>query len=302
VPAPSYQWQRLPSGGSDWANLTDDDTYNGSVTASLTINDATVAMNGDQFQVIVSNSLGNVTSNMATLIVLQPPYFTAQPGSATASAGTSVNFTVSATGVPNAISYQWQLLAPGGSTWANLTDDGVSFTGTNTTTLTVSNLTVGQSGSQFQCVASNGVTPAATSNAASLVVVPAGYLSWATALNLAGANALPGARPFNDALPNLVRFAMNLGATPAPGDLPGLSTQVVNGVSYLTLQYNQLKSLTGVTLVAQYSYDLVTWQTLSNGAVVQLADPNQQTDQFSASIAIPPSGQVFLRLVVESSP
>jgi len=302
VPTPTLQWQRRPSGGSVWANLTDNATYHGTATATLTINSATAGMNGDQFECVATNILGNATSNSAALLLKTSPSFNTQSASVTATAGGSTQFVVAATGVPNTISYQWQMLAPGGSVWASLTDDGVSFTGSNTSTLTVSNLTVGQSGSQFQCVADNGVNPAAISNAASLVVVPAGYLSWAAALNLAGANALPDARPFDDALPNLVRYAMNLGAAPAPGDLPGLSTQVVNGVSYLTLQYNQLKSLSGVKLVAQYSYDLAAWQPLVNGAVVQLADPNQQTDQFSASIAIPPSGQVFLRLVVEPSP
>jgi serine/threonine protein kinase, bacterial len=302
VPAPAYQWQYLPSGGSTWTNLTDNATYSGSATANLTINDTTAAMNGDQFQVISSNAPGNATSTPVTLTVDSPAAFTAPPASALVAAGNSAVFTVAATGVPEMISYQWQILDPGGSTWTNLTDDGVNFTGSNTSTLTVSNTTTAESGSQFQCVAGNGVSSAVTSAAASLYVVPSGYLSWAAALNLAGASALPSAQPFNDTLPNLVRYAMNVGATPAAGDLPALSVQTANNTPYLTLQYNQLIGLTGVQLVAQYSYDLVTWQTLSNGAVVQLADPNQQTEQFSASVAIPANGTVFLRLVVEPAP
>ncbi len=302
VPAPTLQWQILPSGGSVWANLTDDATYNGSATASLTINAATAAMNGDQFECVASNLLGNATSNAAVMLLDTPPSFITPPGNQLVAAGGSAEFTVVAAGVPDTISYQWQILAPGSSTWANLTDDGVNFTGSNTSTLTVSNTTTAESGSQFQCVAGNGVSSVVTSAAATLYVVPAGYLTWAAALNLAGASALPNAQPFNDTLPNLVRYAMNVGATPAPGDLPALSVQTVNNAPCLVLQYNQLIGLTGVQLVAQYSYDLVTWQTLPNGAVVQLADPNQQTEQFSASIAIPANGTVFLRLVVEPAP
>jgi sugar lactone lactonase YvrE len=302
VPTPMYQWQRLPSGESTWANLTDDDTYNGSATANLTVSNITDAMGGDEFQVIVSNAVNSVTSNIAILTINGAPFFTQQPSSQLVTAGDSAAFTVAATGVPDVITYQWQMQSVGSSTWTNLTDDGVNFTGSNTTTLTVTNTTTAMNGSQFQSVASNGISPNATSTTALLSVVPAGYLSWAAALNLAGASALPNAAPFNDTIPNLVRFAMNVGATPAPGSLPGLSVEVVNNTTYLTLQYNVSNSLTGLVLVAQYSYDLVTWTTLTNGAVVQVAGGTAQTTPYQASIAIPGSGTVFLRLVVEPTP
>ncbi len=303
VPAPTYQWQRMANGTGTWANVTDDAVFNGSVTNNITLNTTTFAMNGDQYHCIVSNIAGNVTSNSATLTLTEAPAFSTQPVNQIITAGTSTTFTVAAAGLPNAISYQWQMLAAGGSTWSNLTSDGVTFTGANTTTLTVSGFSVAQSGAQFQCLASNGINPSALSSSATLTVVPPGYLTWAAGLNLAGAALQPSALPFNDTIPNLARFAMNLGAVPSSDQLPTEAAQTINNTLYLTLQYNQLKALSGVALIAQFSYDLITWQTVSNGGtVVQLADPNSQTSQFQASVAIPSNGLVFLRLVVQPTP
>jgi hypothetical protein len=51
APAPSsYQWQRLPAGGSDFVNLVNDSTYGGATTATLTVSGVTSAMQGDQFR------------------------------------------------------------------------------------------------------------------------------------------------------------------------------------------------------------------------------------------------------------
>ena len=58
----AYQWQRLPNGSTTWVNLSDDATYGGCSTSSLTVTAVTYAMNGDQFRCEVSNSLGHATS------------------------------------------------------------------------------------------------------------------------------------------------------------------------------------------------------------------------------------------------
>jgi kumamolisin len=263
--------------------------------------EASPATNGELVRFVENNPFGELTSTV-TLNILVPPAITTQPINETVSVGTAASFSVAATSLSGNINYQWQMLAAGSSAWANLTDDGVTFAGSATATLTISNVTLAQSGAEFQCIVSNGALPNPASSAATLTVVPAGYLSWAAALNLAGASALPTATPFNDTIPNLVRFAMNAGAPPAPGALPGLSTQVINNVPYLTLQYNVSNSLTGITLVAQYSYDLVTWTTLANGAVVQVAGGTAQTTPYQASVAIPANGTIFLRLVVAPTP
>ncbi len=68
-PTPTYVWQRRPAGTANWVNLSDNGTYAGSTTYALQIIGATAAMNGDQFQCIVSNLLGSVTGASATLTV-----------------------------------------------------------------------------------------------------------------------------------------------------------------------------------------------------------------------------------------
>jgi len=293
----TYQWQRLPAGGSTWANLTDDDTYSGAVTTNLTISSALAAMNGDQFRCFIANLIGNVTSAAATLTVQSPPSFTLQPVNIALSAGDTAEFSVTAVGQP-VPTYQWQVLPSSGSSWVNLTNNS-TFAGTGTSRLSVLGATNALNGAQFSCVASNGISPNATSSSALLTVYPAGYLSWAVGLSLAGTSASPTATPFTDTLPNLARFAMNIGAVPASGQLPALSVQVINGAAYLRLDYNVSKNLSGLQVVAQYSYDLSTWQNLSNAAVAQLADPNAQTSHYQASVAIPASGMVFLRLAIQ---
>jgi hypothetical protein len=191
------------------------------------------------------------------------------------------------------------MLTNGGSNWMTLTDNS-TFTGSGTANLTVNVSSGTLNGAQFACVATNGISPNATSAPALLTVFPVGYVAWVGGLNLSGVNALPGAVPFGDTLPNLARFAMNIGAVPTAGQLPALSVQTVNGTQYLSLDYNVSKNLSGLQVVAQASYDLANWQALTNSAVVQLADPNAQTSHYQARVAIPASGGVFLRLLIQS--
>ena len=95
IPSPTYQWywkgQILPSGTS----------------ASITVSTLQYDWTGE-FQVVVSNSRGSVTSSSAFLVVLYPPHMTSQPQSKTVAVGQSANFSVSASGVP-APSFQWYL-------------------------------------------------------------------------------------------------------------------------------------------------------------------------------------------------
>jgi kumamolisin len=292
----TYTWQALAVGNGTWTTLTNNATFNGTITATLTINSPTVALNGEEFQCLVSNAYGTATTTPVTLTLQQAPAFTVQPTSAIVSVGDSAMFSATATGLP-APTYQWQMLPSGASDWINLSDND-TFTGSSTSALTVTAASA-LSGAQFNCVATNGVSPNATSSSALLTVYPAGYTEWAAGLNLAGVSLLPAATPFGDTLPNLVRYAMNIGAVPTTGQLPALSVQIVNGVAYLRLDYNVSKNLNGLQVIVQYSYDLQTWQPLANSAIAQLANPNAQTSHYEASIAIPSSGIVVLRLAVQ---
>jgi N-acetylneuraminic acid mutarotase len=98
------------------------------------------------------------------------PVFITQPTSQTVTAGGNTTFTVAASGNP-APTYQWQLSTNGGSTWTNL-GDTAPYSGTATGTLTITGATAAMNGYEYRCVASNGVTPNASSSAVTLTVNP----------------------------------------------------------------------------------------------------------------------------------
>ena len=228
------------------------------------------------------------------------PGILAQPAGESLTPGQSATFTSLADGSPFT-SFQWQRLPAGSSTWVNLSD-GAPYSGTATATLTVGPVNVGQSGDQFRCVATNGFPPDATSNPATLTVTPPAFAAWAAGLGLSGVSATANAVPFTDGAPNLVRYAMNLGATPAAGQLPTLTSVTENGVLYLKLQYRQRKGLTAVTLTPEWATDLLSWSAVAPADLSQLPDDNADTARFEARAAVPPSGRVFLRLHATLTP
>jgi sugar lactone lactonase YvrE len=101
---------------------------------------------------------------------LAPPLITTQPTSQTMAAGHNAIFTVTASGNP-APSYQWQRLPAGSTAWENLNEGG-SYRGTTSATLTVSSPAVAMSGDQFRCVI-NGSTGLVATNAVALTVTGA---------------------------------------------------------------------------------------------------------------------------------
>src|SRR5207245_1552847 len=82
----SYQWSK---------NGT---AISGATSASYTTPATTSSDNGAQFTVVVSNSVGSVTSSAATLTVNVPPSITSQPVSQTVNLGQTATFSVTATG------------------------------------------------------------------------------------------------------------------------------------------------------------------------------------------------------------
>jgi hypothetical protein len=68
-PTPTYQWQVSPDGGQTWANLSDNTTYAGTLSATLTVNGASSTQLGYQFQAVVTNSVGTTISTPVPLVV-----------------------------------------------------------------------------------------------------------------------------------------------------------------------------------------------------------------------------------------
>ncbi|HTX15748.1 MAG TPA: immunoglobulin domain-containing protein [Candidatus Baltobacteraceae bacterium] len=141
----SYQWQRGTT------NIT------GATSSSYTLAAASASDNGATFRVVVTDPVGNATSNSATLTVDSGPAITTQPANQTVLVGQTATFTVAATGNP-APTYQWQNAA----TSANIS-------GATSASYTTPATTLADSGSTFQVVITNSVS-SVTSNAATLTV------------------------------------------------------------------------------------------------------------------------------------
>jgi hypothetical protein len=142
----TYQWQK------NNANIS------GATSANYTTPATVSGDNGATFRVIASNSVGNMTSNAATLTVNAAPVapsISTQPANQTVTVGQTATFSVIAAGtVP--LTYQWQ---------KNNTNIPGATSATYTTPATVS----GDNGATFRVIVSNSVN-SSTSNAATLTV------------------------------------------------------------------------------------------------------------------------------------
>src|SRR6266550_2645932 len=142
----SYQWMK---GGT---------TILGATSSSYTTPPTTSADNNSQFTVMVSNTVGSVTSSAATLTVnaaAVAPSITTQPASQTVTAGQTATFSVIAAGTAP-LSYRWM-------------KGGATISGATSSSYTTPPTTSGDNGSQFTVMVSNPVG-SATSNAATLTV------------------------------------------------------------------------------------------------------------------------------------
>ncbi|MBA4137822.1 MAG: hypothetical protein C0518_10940 [Opitutus sp.] len=167
-PTLNYQWR------------VDGAVIPGATSAALSIANAQEDATGD-YDVIVSNSVGSVTSNLAEITVVPAaPSITTQPTAQTATAGGSASFTVAATGT-DPLSYQWRR---GG---APLVNDAV-ISGATTPTLSLTNLDASYAGS-YDVMVTNSVGNT-TSNAATLTVSAATvYWNFQTATPTSGVPA-----------------------------------------------------------------------------------------------------------------
>ncbi len=78
-----------------------------------------------------------------------PPVITIQPLDTTVCPGCNTSLTVTATGVDT---YQWQQFI--GAVWVDMTDTGI-YSGTTTNTLTLTNVTTAENGTQYRAVLTN---------------------------------------------------------------------------------------------------------------------------------------------------
>jgi hypothetical protein len=177
----SYQWRK---GGQNLAGAT---------ASSYTIASAQTGDAGS-YDVVVTNSVGSVTSNSATLTIQVPPVITQQPVSLNVAPGGTATFTIVATGTPT-LSYRWQRQAAGTIGFVNVVNtlfplSPPTYSGASSVTLTISAVSTALNGDQFRCVVTNGASPEATSNLVTLTVSAAPLITSAASTTFTA--GLPG--------------------------------------------------------------------------------------------------------------
>ena len=142
----TYQWLR------NNANI------GGATAASYTTPATITGDSGGQFDVVVNNSAGSVTSSMATLTVnaaAVAPTITTQPANQSVTAGQPATFSVTATGTAP-LSYQWQ-------------KNSANISGATASSYTTPATTTSDNGAKFDVIVSN-TAGSKTSSMATLTV------------------------------------------------------------------------------------------------------------------------------------
>lgn len=150
-----YQWQ--VSTGGPFTNIA------GATSSTLTLTNVTAGMNGNQYQVLISNTCATATSIPAILTVNNTAAINTQPQPQTVCSGVSVSFSVNAVGT--GLGYQWQVSTDGGLTWNNIP-------GATASTLTIPTAAQSMDGTRYRVQISSTCSPGVptTSNAVTLNV------------------------------------------------------------------------------------------------------------------------------------
>ncbi len=153
----TYQWQVSTDGGLTYTNIA------GATAATLNLPGVTAAMNGYQYQVILSScSPGALTSGSAVLTVNNTASISAQPANTSAcTGGGDATFTV--TGAGSSLSYQWQVSTDGGLTYNPIP-------GATSATLTLTGITSAMNNNLYNVIVSNTCASSVTSQPALLTV------------------------------------------------------------------------------------------------------------------------------------
>jgi Fibrobacter succinogenes major domain (Fib_succ_major). len=168
----SYQWQLSADGGDTWSNISNGGTspvYSGVTTTSLSLSNIPSANINNKYRCIISNLCGaDVPSASVKLIVNAKPAISVQPVNKLVYSGQDVNFNITTSG--SGFSYQWQESTDNGNTWSVLTNSGSnpSYSGTNTSTLSLSNVPVTYNNYKYRSALSHYCRPDVISDAATL--------------------------------------------------------------------------------------------------------------------------------------
>jgi hypothetical protein len=167
----NYTWRLSTDAGSTWNTISNIAPYSGATTSALTIASVPAAFSGYMYQVILTDATCTLNSTTSANAKITP--YTNVTTTAPANVGICPNgnatFTSTATPHNGSATYQWQ--SNNGSGWSNLSNGGI-YSGVNTSTLTLTNVSPVFNNLQFRVIAQDGCgsVTQATSTAAILTV------------------------------------------------------------------------------------------------------------------------------------
>jgi hypothetical protein len=151
----TIQWQVSVNGGGSYSPIANGANYSGVNTTILTVLNVSTGFNGNMYRCVVTDNTGNSTTTGAVLTVNATPSVSSAARSTTVCIGaTGAGFQVA--NDPN-LSYQWQVSANNGVSWANATAaDG--YGGGTTNDLDYPQATLAMNGYLYRYIATNTTT------------------------------------------------------------------------------------------------------------------------------------------------
>ncbi|MBK9638078.1 MAG: T9SS type A sorting domain-containing protein, partial [Bacteroidetes bacterium] len=145
-----YKWShKIGSAGIDYIRALDFDPINNDIVASGYWTVGAINLDPQNLSVSIPNSGGN-DALIAKYGECEYPVISSQPSTAGACIGGSAQFTIGATGLN--LTLKWQEGTNGGTTWNDITDGGV-YSGSSTSTLTLTGLTAPFNNLFYRCIA-----------------------------------------------------------------------------------------------------------------------------------------------------
>ncbi|EDO25636.1 predicted protein [Nematostella vectensis] len=151
--AGGYQWQ--VDNGSGYTNITNNSTFSGATTSTLSVNNIPFSLDGANVRCIMTNSCSasiKDTSDPATVTVIGNAKVTKQTGDLTTCEKIPTKFGVSATGAVSG--YRWQVLQKGASSFTDVMNGGV-YSGATSDSLAISQIPATMDGAYLRCIVSS---------------------------------------------------------------------------------------------------------------------------------------------------
>lgn len=222
----NYQWRK------NGVNIP------GATSATYTINPANL-LDAGAYSVVLTNGCGSVTSAVATLTVNAntPVTITSQPQSVTACTGTSVTFSVVASGSIG--SYQWR-------------KDGTNIPGANSASYTIPGVLLSQAGS-YDVVITGACSGSVTSTAAVLTVLNSSFVG----------NGLVFHLPFDGNITEAINNTGSSGSYNYVGATDRFGNS--NGAATFTGTTNRIYNIYPGQPALNNSYTISTWINVASG-------------------------------------